>query len=125
MKNMKIAVTAKGENLEAELDPRFGRCQFFLLIDSETMQVESISNESVMASGGAGIQAAQNIIKTGAKIVLTGNIGPNAFQTLSAAGVKVYTGNNGLVGDVLNKWKNDQLKETSNPTVGSHSGLGF
>lgn len=121
---MKICVSSTGENLEADVDPRFGRCQFFLVIDTDTMNFDSISNESVMASGGAGIQAAQTVAKTGADVVITGNIGPNAFQTLQAAGIKVITGVNGYVKDIVEKFKNGELKETNNPSVGSHYGMG-
>jgi predicted Fe-Mo cluster-binding NifX family protein len=120
---MKIAVTAKSNNLDSEIDPRFGRCSFFLIIETDTMNFESISNESSMISGGAGIQAAQTIAKTGVKLVVTGNIGPNAFQTLSAAGIKVFTGVNGTIKLVIEKYKKGELKETENPSVNSHFGM--
>jgi predicted Fe-Mo cluster-binding NifX family protein len=120
---MKIAVTAKSNNLESEIDPRFGRCSFFLIIDSDTMNFESISNESSMASGGAGIQAAQTVAKTGAEIIITGNVGPNAFQTLSAAGIKVFTVINGTIKEAIEKYKKGELSETTNPSVNSHYGM--
>ncbi|MDG6218163.1 MAG: NifB/NifX family molybdenum-iron cluster-binding protein [Candidatus Thermoplasmatota archaeon] len=121
---MKICVTAIEDNLDADVDPRFGRCKYFLIIDVETMEVNSISNDNLMASGGAGIQAAQMVAKTGANTVITGNIGPNAFQTLSAAGVKVITGVSGNIKDVINKFKNGEIKEINSPSVGSHFGMG-
>jgi predicted Fe-Mo cluster-binding NifX family protein len=121
---MKIAVTARANNLESEIDPRFGRCSSFLIIDTETMNFTSISNVSNMASGGAGIQAAQTIAKTGVNVVITGNIGPNAFQTLQAAGIKVITGVNGLITDIIKRYKNGEFKETNTPSVGSHFGMG-
>jgi predicted Fe-Mo cluster-binding NifX family protein len=121
---MKICVTAMGDNLDANVDPRFGRCKYFLVIDVETMNVEFISNDGLMASGGAGIQAAQMVAKTGATIVITGNIGPNAFQTLTSAGVKVITGVSGVVKEVVNKFKKDEIKEIDSPSVGSHFGVG-
>ena len=102
---MKICVTSTGDNLDSDVDPRFGRCRYFLIVDTDTMSFESISNESSMASGGAGIQAAQTVAKTGVEVVLTGNIGPNAFQTLSAAGIMVFTGANGDVKGVIDKYK--------------------
>jgi len=120
---MKIAVTSKSNNLESEIDPRFGRCSYFLIVDTDTMSFEYLSNESTMASGGAGIQAAQTVAKLGAKVAITGNIGPNAFQTLSAAGIKVFTGVNGTIKEAIEKYKNGELKETEAPTVGSHSGM--
>lgn len=120
---MKIAVTSKSNNMESEIDPRFGRCSYFLIIDIDAMSFEFISNESAMASGGAGIQAAQNVAKTGAEVVVTGNMGPNAFQTLSAAGIKVITRVNGTVKDAIEKYKKGELKEAATPNVGSHSGI--
>ena len=120
---MKIAVTAKDSKMDSEVDPRFGRCRYFLIIDTDTMSYESISNESAMSSGGAGIQAAQNVAKTGAKAILTGNMGPNAFHTLSAAEIKVYTGANGTVKDAIEKFKKGELKEAAAPNVGSHFGM--
>jgi predicted Fe-Mo cluster-binding NifX family protein len=88
------------------------------------MNFTSISNESLSASGGAGIKAAQTIAKTGADIVITGNIGPNAFQTLQAAGIKVITGANGYVKEVIKRYNNGEYKETNTPSVGSHFGSG-
>lgn len=120
---MKVAVTARDKIIESEVDPRFGRCTYFLIIDTDTMDFESISNESAMASGGAGIQAAQTIAKTGVKVVLTGNMGPNAFQTLTAAGIKVFTGANGTIKDAIEKFKKGEFKEINAPNVGSHSGM--
>jgi len=120
---MKIAVTSKSNNLESEIDPRFGRCSYFLIVDTDTMSFEHLSNESAMASGGAGIQAAQNVAKTGVEVVVTGNMGPNAFQTLSAAGIRVFTGANGTVKEAVEKYKKGELKEAEAPNVGSHSGM--
>jgi predicted Fe-Mo cluster-binding NifX family protein len=120
---MKIAVTARANNLESEIDPRFGRCSIFLIIDIDTMNFISISNESFMSSGGAGIQAAQTVVKAGVKAVITGNIGPNAFQTLSAAGIIVYTGANGIIKDVIEKYKKGELRKIESASVNSHFGM--
>jgi len=120
---MKIAVTSKSNNLESEIDPRFGRCSYFLIVDTDTMNFEYLSNESAMASGGAGIQAAQTVAKSGAEVVVTGNMGPNAFQTLSAAGIRVFTGANGTVKDAIEKYKKGELKKTESASVGSHFGM--
>lgn len=120
---MKLVISSKGKTLDSEVDPRFGRCQYFLVVDTETMDFESISNESAMASGGAGIHAAQTVAKTGANVVLTGNIGPNAFQTLTAAGIKVLTGAFGTIIESIKRYKDDELQETQAPTVGGHFGM--
>ena len=121
---MKICVSSTGEDLNANVDPRFGRCQYFLIVDADTMDFESISNESAMASGGAGIQAAQTVAKAGVEVVITGNMGPNAFQTLSAAGIKIFTDATGMINEVMEKYKKGELGETEAPSVGSHFGMG-
>ena len=120
---MKIGVSSTGENLDANVDQRFGRCKYFLIVDTESMEFEVLSNENAMVSGGAGIQAAQTIAKTGVEIVVTGNVGPNAFQTLSAAGMKIFTGASGTIKESIEKYKKGELKETEAPNVGSHSGM--
>ena len=121
---MKICVTSAGENLDADVDPRFGRCKYFLIIDMDSMNVESFSNESMMASGGAGIKAAEMVAKTGASVVITGNIGPNAFQTLTAAGIKIITGVTGSINQLIDNFKKGKLKEINAPSVESHFGIG-
>jgi predicted Fe-Mo cluster-binding NifX family protein len=121
---MKIGITSTGKDLNAQVDPRFGRCRYFLIIDTNTMSSEFISNEGSMASGGAGIQAAQTLVNAGVEAVLTGNIGPNAFQTLSAAKIMVFTDVNGTIKDAVEKYKKGKLKVTTNPSVMSHFGLG-
>jgi predicted Fe-Mo cluster-binding NifX family protein len=120
---MKIVLTSKSNNLESEIDPRFGRCNYFIIIDVETMSFESISNKSSMASGGAGIQAAQIVSKTGAEAVITGNMGPNAFKTLSAAGIMVFIGANGTIMDAIQKYKKGELEKINSPSVGGHFGM--
>ena len=120
---MKIGVSSKGKDLEAQVDPRFGRCRYFLIVNTDSMSSEVISNESVMASGGAGIQAAQTVVKAGVEVVVTGNMGPNAFQTLSAAGIKVVTGADGTINEAITKYKKGELKKTTAPSVDSHFGM--
>ncbi|RLI68489.1 dinitrogenase iron-molybdenum cofactor biosynthesis protein [Candidatus Heimdallarchaeota archaeon] len=120
---MKIGITAMGKNLDADVDQRFGRCRYFIIVDTESMDFETLSNENVMASGGAGVQAAQTIANKGIEAIITGNVGPNAFQTLSAAGIRIYTGASGTVREVIEKYKKGEFKETENPNVGSHSGM--
>ena len=121
---MKIAVSASGRALEAEVDPRFGRCQCFILVDPETMEFEVVENSSATAAGGAGISAAEMIIGKGAKVVLTGNCGPNAYQVLSSAGVQVVTGVSGNVRDAVEGYKSGKFKASSQPNVPGHFGTG-
>jgi predicted Fe-Mo cluster-binding NifX family protein len=121
---MKIAVTSTGNTLDSPIDPRFGRCQFFVFIDSETMEFEAAENEAIMAAGGAGPQAAQFVANKGAEAVITGNVGPNAASSLAAAGIKVFVGATGTVKETVTLFNNGQLQETSAATVASHSGMG-
>ncbi len=121
---MKIAISATGSNLDAEVDPRFGRCQYFIIVDPDTMQFEAVENSSAMASGGAGISAAQMIAGKGVEAVLTGNCGPNAYQVLSPAGIKVITGVSGKVKDAVQSYKSGKLQSGSQPNVPDHFGTG-
>jgi predicted Fe-Mo cluster-binding NifX family protein len=121
---MKICVSSTAENLEAQLDPRFGRCLYLVIVDSENMQFEAIPNMAAGATGGAGIQAAQTIVNKGVKVVITGNVGPNAFGSLSAAGIEIVTGASGTVKEVIEKFKKGQLEKTGSPTVNGHFGMG-
>ncbi len=122
---MKIAVTSQGEDLNAEVDPRFGRCQYFIIYNTETDEHEVVDNASISLGGGAGIQSAQTISERGVEAVLTGNVGPNAFQTLSAAGITIYAGVSGKVSDAVDKFKKGVLKPYGSPSVGAHYGGGM
>lgn len=121
---MKIGIPASSDTLEADLDPRFGRCQYFLVVDSDSMDFTAVPNDSINASHGAGIQAAQIIANMGVDVVITGNVGPNAFNVLFASGIKIVTGASGSVKAVVEKFKSGQLKEVKNPTVDGHFGMG-
>ena len=121
---MKICVTATAGDLNAQVDPRFGRCQYFVIVDSETMAFEAMANEAIAAPGGAGIQAAQTMVNKGVDVVISGNIGPNAFQVLSTAGVKIATGAYGTVQEATEMYKSGKLGETGASTVAAHAGMG-
>lgn len=121
---MKMAISATGPSLDAEVDPRFGRCQYYIIIDPDTMQFEAVENSSMMAAGGAGIAAAQMIANKGAQAVLTGNCGPNAYQTLSAAGLQVITRVSGRIQDAVQAYKAGHFQATSQPNVAAHFGMG-
>jgi len=121
---MKVAVSSVGQDLDAQVDPRFGRCTYFLIVDTDTMDVEVIDNAAAGAAGGAGIQAGQTVADAGAEAMLTGNVGPNAFQTLASMGLKIYTGLSGTVREVVEQFKQGALKEVPAATVGAHFGMG-
>jgi len=114
---MKICITSEGDNLDASVDPRFGRCQFFMIVDPETLQYEAINNPNIDSRGGAGIQSGQIMAEKQVKAVLTGNVGPNAFQTLNTAGIPVITGASGTVRQAIDKYKKGELQPTQGPTT--------
>lgn len=122
---MKIAITSSGPDLESPVDPRFGRCAYFIFVDPETLEFEAIENPNVGAPGGAGIQSAQLIANKGVKAVLTGSCGPNAFQTLQAAGIEVIIGVAGTVKEAIQQYKSGTLRPTAQPNVPPHFGMGF
>jgi len=108
----------------AQLDPRFGRCSYFLIIETDDLSFEVFENENAALGGGAGIQSAQFVASKGIKAVITGNCGPNAIQVLSAAGVQVYTGQSGSVKDIVETYKIGQLTPTTEASVSAHAGMG-
>jgi len=120
---MKIAISSTGPDLESEVDPRFGRCQYFLIVNLEDMSFEAVPNGNVPQGSGVGIQSAKVVADKGAKAVLTGNVGPNAYQTLSAAGLKIITGVSGMVRKAAQQYKNGQLQPAQKSNVQNHSGL--
>ena len=121
---MKIAITATGPSLDDAVEPRFGRCPYFLIIDPDSLSFESVENPNAALGGGAGIQSAQLIAEKDAEVVLTGNCGPNAYQTLSAAGIGVVIGCSGTVRQVVEQFKAGQLNPAATANVASKFGMG-
>ena len=118
---MKVIFTTSGNNLDALLDPSFGRAHNFLLLDLESGSSQVISNQqNLNAAQGAGIQAAQTIVKAGAAVLVTGHCGPKAFRVLAAAGVKVYNTDAPTVADALARYRAGQLTEATAANVESH-----
>ena len=122
--NMKIAVTASGPTLDDQVDPRFGRCPYFLIVETDTMEFEALENANIAVGGGAGIQSGQLMADRDVKAVLTGNCGPNAFQTLGAAGIQVIVGVSGVVRQAVEQFKSGGFSTASDPNVASHFGIG-
>ncbi len=123
--SMKLAFSSTGQGLDDQIDPRFGRCQYFVIVDSETMGVESFENMAAGASGGAGISAAQTVADKGAQVVLTGRVGPNADQALSAANVEIITGVSGTIRDMVNAYKSGTLQSTITSDEAGMTGFGI
>jgi predicted Fe-Mo cluster-binding NifX family protein len=120
---MKLAISSSGKDLNSQLDPRFGRCAYFLVINPDDMSFEVFNNDSAVLGGGAGIQSAQFVASKGVDAVITGNCGPNAVQTLTAAGVELFAGQTGTVKAVVERFKKGQLRPTSEANVDSHFGM--
>ena len=120
---MKITVSSNGKDLDSQLDSRFGRCPYFLVVNPHEMSFEVYTNESAVLGGGAGIQSAQFIASKGVDAVITGNCGPNAVQTLSATGIELFVGQQGTIREVVERFKQGQLKSTAEATVDSHFGM--
>ena len=121
---MKVAISVAGDDLDAQIDPRFGRCQKFLFVDLDTLDFEVVPNTGAASGGGAGVAAAQLIAGKGVEAVFTGNCGPNAFNGLDSAGVKVITGVSGTVRQAEEDYKAGKFQATSQPTVDAHAGMG-
>ena len=120
---MKVCVTSEGNNLDSKVDPRFGRCQYFIVVETDSLEFEVVQNSNVEAMGGAGVQSGQLVAERQVKAVLTGNVGPNAFQTLQAAGIDVITGLSGSVKEAIEKYNKGELKPTQGPSVNSKFGI--
>ncbi len=107
---MKIAITATGADLRAQIDPRFGRAQYFIIVNPETMEFEAIENTGLNAAHGAGIQSAQLMSSKDVTAVITGSVGPNAFQTLTAAGIQIFQSPVGTVAQAIEAYKSSRLQ---------------
>lgn len=121
---MRLAISAVGQGLDARVDDRFGRCPYFVLIDTESLKSESVANPGEAASGGAGIVAAQALAEKGAQAVVTGHVGPNAHKVLSQAGIRVFTDFSGSVGEAVEAFNRGDVGEAVGPTVKGHFGKG-
>lgn len=118
---MKIAVTSKGKDLDSPIDPRFGRASYILIVDTFSLGFEVIDNSAnVNAFKGAGIQAASTVSEKGAKVLLTGFCGPNAFRTLSAGGVKVGSDVSGTVRDAITDFNEGRISFSDSPNTEGH-----
>jgi predicted Fe-Mo cluster-binding NifX family protein len=122
---MQIVVTATAGDLDAPASPVFGRCPTYVFVDTQTMDFEAIENPAISASGGAGIQAAQFVVERGAQAVVTGSVGPNAFNVLHAADVSVYTFGGGTVRQAVERYKAGHLSAVAAASAPAHAGMGM
>ncbi len=120
---MKIAISTTGETLASELDPKFGRAQYFIVYDIEQEKISAVINNTlnVNAQGGAGTNASQLIANSGATAVISGNFGPNAFKGLNAFDIEIYSSEVQTIKEVINNFKAGKLTKVSSATVpGQH-----
>ena len=118
---MKIAVSSSGKDFDAQLDPRFGRAAYFIIVDPEIMAFEVVENQqSLNLPQGAGIQAAKTIVDNKADVLITGHCGPKAFKVLQSAGVIIAIGAKGSVADAIQQYKNGELEVAQEADVEGH-----
>jgi predicted Fe-Mo cluster-binding NifX family protein len=118
---MKIAISSQGKYPESNVDPRFGRAKYFIVYDTETDSFSAIdNNQNLQAAQGAGIQAAQNVANQKADMVISGNLGPKAYRTLKAAGIRIALWSNGSVKEAIELAKNGKLQFADGANVEGH-----
>jgi len=120
---MRVAVTSEGAGLEALADPRFGRCRYFVIVDTGTQEAETVENVATSEGHGAGVRAVRLLAEHDADVIVTGRCGPNAFRALQASKIAVYTTAAGTVGECVQRLVGNELTQSDSPSAESHSGL--
>ncbi|MFC2139042.1 NifB/NifX family molybdenum-iron cluster-binding protein [Bacteroidota bacterium] len=115
---MKIAISSTGDELKSEMCPRFGRADYFIIVDPETLEFEAVANPNIKAVGGAGIQSSQMVINHDAAAVLSGRVGMNAFRVLESAGIAVYENVEGSVQDAIELFNDKNVTPSNSPGPG-------
>lgn len=110
---MKIVVSTSGNTNDCLLDARFGRCEYFMVYNSDDQSCSFIENEGAQASGGAGIKAANQVVNEKAEVVITGNLGPNALEVLEKSGIKSYSCQSIAALKAIEMFQSQQLSEIS------------
>lgn len=121
---MRIVITANGNDLDAQVSPFFGRCPIYIFVETDTLEFEAVANPAATARGGAGIRAAQFVVERGVTAVLTGNVGPNAYQVLRAANVPIYLAGEGTVRQAVEDYKAGALQAAEQANAQPHTGIG-
>ncbi|BDU50361.1 NifB/NifX family molybdenum-iron cluster-binding protein [Haliovirga abyssi] len=121
---MRIAITAKGEGLKSMVDDRFGRCENFVIFDTETKETTTVDNDAKNESGGAGGKAVRILSLNKVDVVIAPELGPKATEGLKAFEIKAYKkGNSATVEEAINNYNENKLEEIKFSTVEEHSGL--
>ncbi len=113
---MKIAITAKSPDLNGAFEPRFGRCAYFIFVDTETKDRQAAENPARETRGGAGTRAAQFIANQDAEAAISGRFGPNAHAALQAAGIKMYQAQGGSLASIVDDFQSGELKQVTSPS---------
>ena len=121
---MKIAISSEGRTLDGAINPRFGRCSYFIILDNETDSYKALENPGQYEGHGAGITAAQFLINEGISAVISGTYGPNAFRTLAAASIKMFS-SSGAIRQSIDLFNQQKLPMISQPTSAGHQGMGM
>jgi predicted Fe-Mo cluster-binding NifX family protein len=121
---MKIIVTSGGADLDAAVHPLFGRCPMYVFVDTDDLSFQAVENPAIAAPGGAGVQAAQFVLQQGAQAVVTGNVGPNAYQVFESAGIPVYLQEGGTVREAVEAYRAGRLTAAGGASAAEHSGMG-
>jgi predicted Fe-Mo cluster-binding NifX family protein len=115
---MKLAITSQGSDLSSNVDPRFGRARYFIVLETEDGGFSAVDNsDNLNALQGAGIQAGKKVIDLGVEAVITGHVGPKAFSALESGGVGVYTGANGTVAEAVEQFQAGKLQRSAGADV--------
>lgn len=119
----RIAVTCVSDAPDTAIDPRFGRCQYFMILGPDG-RIEIVPNAAKDLGNGAGIQAAQEMIDRKVEAVITGDVGPNAYRVLSAAGIDIYVGCGGAAKEAIERYRRGALAQATGATSPGHHGIG-
>ena len=120
---MDVCITTTGQDLDSLVDPRFGRCRYFLFLDKDGNLEESVENPGVGAIRGAAVVGSQEVAQRGVKFLITGNVGPNAFDLLTRSGVHIFTVSTPVSArEAFLMWQDGKLKELQMPSAGGGFG---
>lgn len=121
-RQMKVAISSTGKNLESTIDERFGRCRYFIIVETDDMSFDVVDNTNTDLTASAGIQAATFVASTGSEAVITGNCGPKAMQVFDATNINIILGQYGVIKDVVEKFKSGELSPSIRGNVPEKSG---
>lgn len=117
---MKIILSSDGTNKDSNLDKRFGRCEFFVIYDTEKDTYEAVVNSGINASGGAGIKAANQVIELGTEVLITGSLGPNAFELIEKSDIKAFSSEVMTLVQAIAEYKEGNLNEIKSAGFARH-----